>query len=195
MKRTAILRKPDGNARASVPVRRKCRVCKEPFLRSMSTQVVCGHACASTWAKDKREKLERADIRAKREAIKPRSQWLKEAQTAFNAYIRARDHGKACISCIRNHTGQWHAGHFMSIGAKPELRFCEWNVHKQCQPCNTHLHGNLVLYRLALVERYGAHLVTWLEGPHEPKKYTIEQLREIRDTYRAKTRELTKAEK
>jgi hypothetical protein len=35
--------------------------------------------------------------------------------------------------------------------------------------------------------------VEWLEGPHEPKNYTIEDIKEIRDLYRWKLRELRKA--
>ena len=34
--------------------------------------------------------------------------------------------------------------------------------------------------------------VEWLEGPHEPKKYTVEELKAMAAGYRAKTRELKK---
>jgi hypothetical protein len=55
------------------------------------------------------------------------------------------------------------------------------------------LHGNLVLYRLGLIRRIGLEAVERLEGPHEPRKYSIDELREIRDTYRRRARELEKA--
>ena len=45
-------------------------------------------------------------------------------------------------------------------------------------------------YRIALVKRIGAEAVDWLEGPHEPKKYTVEELKAMTADYRAKTREL-----
>jgi hypothetical protein len=32
--------------------------------------------------------------------------------------------------------------------------------------------------------------VEWLEGPHEPKKYTIEDLKSIKETYRQKLKAL-----
>ena len=136
-------------------------------------------------------RVERAEIRRRKEAIKSRADWAKEAQTAFNAWVRIRDEGLPCISCGRQHQGQWHAGHYLSTGARPELRFTESNVHRQCAPCNTHLSGNAVLYRIGLIERIGLQVVEWLEGPHELPKWTADELREIRDTYRRKAKEAT----
>ena len=129
-------------------------------------------------------------IKARKEAAKPRSKWLEEAQVAFNAWIRARDAGKGCVSCW-THNGKANAGHYLSIGARPELRFEPDNVHLQCERCNTYLHGNLIHYRQELIQRMGIDRVEWLEGPHDPKKYTIDDLREIRDHYRAELKAIT----
>ena len=123
-------------------------------------------------------------------AIKSRADWAEEAQTAFNAWIRARDDGLPCISCGRHHQGQWHAGHYLSTGARPELRYTESNVHRQCAPCNTHLSGNAVLYRIGLVDRIGLDAVEWLEGPHQLPKWTADDYKAIRETYLAKLKEL-----
>lgn len=114
----------------------------------------------------------------------------KQAQSAFNAYIRARDDYLPCISCGRNHTGQYHAGHYRSRGAHPELRFEELNCHKQCAPCNNHLSGNISNYRPALIEKIGQEKVNWIEGPHEPKKYTCSELKEIELKYKSKLKQL-----
>lgn len=137
-------------------------------------------------------KVERAETRRRKDALKSKADWAREAQTAFNAWIRARDEGLPCISCGRHHQGQWHAGHYLSTGARPELRYTETNVHRQCAPCNTHLSGNAVLYRIGLIERIGLQAVEWLEGPHELPKWTAEDYRAIRDTYRAKLKEMRK---
>jgi len=192
LKRTAPLRRDTGGARltVAVPRRKKCKACKDGFLALRPLQTACSPACALELAKAQREKTERAADRAQREKLKPRSQWLREAQSAFNAWVRLRDAGRPCISCNRHHDGQWHAGHFLSTGARPELRFDESNVHLQCQPCNVHLHGNLVLYRAELIRRLGLHEVERLEGPHEPRKYVVDELKAIRDKYRALAREL-----
>lgn len=181
----------------TVPVA-ACKVCKHLFQRKSTLHVVCSYPCTVKLAKAKERaaeecaKAERRATRAQREALKPRSKWLAEAQQAFNAYIRLRDHALPCVSCLRHHRGQYHAGHYLTVGARPELRFDEQNVHKQCSPCNEHLHGNLVLYRLELGMRIGATAVARLEGPHPPQKYSVDELRGIRDTYRAKAKALQK---
>ena len=54
------------------------------------------------------------------------------------------------------------------------------------------LHGNQAAYRAQLVREIGLERVEWLEGPHPAKKYTADELRAIRDLYRAKLRELVK---
>lgn len=169
---------------------KKCAHCKAEFTPQRMGQKVCSPACAQSIAKEKREKIEKAADRQKRESLKSRAQLLKEAQTAFNAYIRIRDEKEPCISCGRRHQGQYHAGHYLSTGARPELRFEPLNVHKQCQPCNTHLHGNLILYRVALINKIGMDSVEWLEGPHEPKHYSVEELKQIIADSKRKAREL-----
>jgi hypothetical protein len=174
---------------------KKCRHCKAEFIPVRPMQTACSVPCAVALSIARSDKALRvaeiAEKRATRAAIqriKPRSQWLKEAQTAFNAWIRARDADQPCISCGRHHDGQYHAGHYLSTGARPELRFYEPNVHKQCQPCNTHLHGNLVLYRVALIKKVGIDEVEWLEGPHDPAKWTVEDLKEIKRYFSAKVK-------
>ena len=169
----------------------ECSVCGKHFVRLNSLQSVCGIRCSAKVATLKR-KAERANDKARWEKLKTRSDWIKDAQQAVNAYVRMRDAHLPCISCGRMHDGQWHAGHYLSTGARPELRFEQDNIHKQCQPCNTHLSGNLLNYRVRLISKIGLNRVEWLEGPHEPSKPTIEDLKAIRDEYRAKSRELAK---
>ena len=166
---------------------RRCKVCRKAFDPRLPMQSVCSPACALTLAKSARAKAEKAEQvkqrkadRERREKLKSRRDWEREAQQAFNAWVRERDAGRPCISCGRHHTGQMHAGHYLSVGARPELRFEPLNVWLQCAPCNTYLSGNAVLFRRALVREIGEDKVQWLEGPHEPKKYTVEQLRAIR---------------
>ena len=173
---------------------KKCKVCKADYVPQKMGQRVCSPECALSLAVSQRGKAEKVarvkERRADKEKLKTRSDWMREAQAAFNLFIRLRDADEPCISCGRHHTGQYHAGHFLSVGARPELRFEERNVHKQCSACNNHLAGNIVLYRKALFSKIEAGGVDWLEGPHEPKKYTIDDLRQIKVTYTAKVKEL-----
>jgi hypothetical protein len=167
-----------------------CRICYKPFDKSKMGQIVCGVACAQKLPVFSR-KEEKQKLRERKEAVKTRSQWMKEAQQAFNAWIRARDKavGYGCISC-GTQEGKENAGHYLSTGARPELRFDPMNVHLQCERCNTFLHGNLIRYRVNLGMRHGLSVVQRLEGPHDPKKYTIEDLKAIKAEYKDKLKGL-----
>lgn len=173
-------------------VTKACRVCGGTFTPFSSTATVCGLGCALKLNRKVRaeaianEKADRAKRRKRLDELRPLSYWVKQAQEAFNAWIRARDELRPCVSCGRHHQGKWNAGHYLSTGARPELRFDENNVHKQCEPCNTSLGGNLILYRLELIRRICQAEVDRLEGPHEPKRYRADDLKAIRDDYRAR---------
>lgn len=178
---------------------RKCAACRDVFTPARSMQKVCGPLCAVAWAQKlatqkaaRAKREERKSIRERLEKAKTRGKHLRELQAAFNAWIRARDAGKPCISCGRFHQGQWHAGHYRSVGSEPALRFEPDNVHLQCQPCNTHLSGNLIAYRVNLITKIGLARVEWLEGAHEPKKYTIAEIQGMKAFYRAEVRRMKK---
>jgi hypothetical protein len=185
------------NATSKVKMK-KCRVCKEPFMPRTTIQPCCySYQCQVTYAtahalkaETRRKSAERKKTREAKERIKTRSERLADAQRWFNKYIRLRDREDACISCGRFHSGQYHAGHYRTVGASPELRFNELNVHKQCSACNNHLSGNIVNYRMALVRKIGLDAVAMLEGHHEAKHYTNEEIEEIKAKYKTLCREL-----
>ena len=188
---------------AKQPRAKKCRVaeCGASFVPARLGQAVCSPACAIIDAPKSREKtrkalarIERKEIKVRKEKLKSRAEHLKDTQQAFNAWVRERDAELPCISCGRHHEGQYHAGHYRTVGANPELRFEPLNVWKQCAPCNNHLSGNLINYRISLLKRIGEEKVAWLEGPHEPKKYTVDDLKALTAHYRALTKELKKGE-
>lgn len=190
------------NAVATKLFKKKCRNadCGIRFDTPRSLQTVCSPACALAIAPSNREKAskaidqrERREIKVRKEKLKSRADHLKEAQVVVNQYIRLRDADLPCVSCGRFHDGQWHAGHFRSAGGHPELRFEPLNIWRQCAPCNTHKSGDLVNYRAELVRRIGAEKVEWLEGPHEAKRYTIDDLKAIKAEYRAKIKQLKEA--
>ena len=178
---------------------KKCKQCKSPFTPFNSLQKVCGAKCANDFAIAEREKKEakeksdeekRVRQKLKQLSMKDRPKALRAAREAFNAFIRYRDKDDVCISCGRHHQGQYHAGHYKTKGAHPELEFNEDNCHKQCAPCNNYLSGNIVNYRPRLIDKIGIEKVEWIEGPHDTKKYTVDELWQIRDEYKAKLKEL-----
>lgn len=153
-------------------------------------QKVCSLQCSIIYTREQAEKQKQKELAERKQALKSRSQWLSEAQQAFNEYIRERDKGKRCISCGRDSGAKMNAGHYLTVGAHPELRFNTYNVHAQCEHCNSYLSGNLIRYRPSLIMKIGLNRVLWLEGPHEPKNYTIDQIKRIKRIFKAKTKRL-----
>ena len=176
------------------PRPKKCKnpACGEKFVAQRLGQAVCSPKCGLAIKDVNQDKARKAiaevgrkELRAAKERIKPKGQYMREAQAAFNAWIRARDAAQPCISCGRHHEGKYDAGHYRTVGSNPALRFEPLNCHKQCVPCNQHKSGDIVNYRISLVLRIGQDKVEWLEGPHEPQRYTIDDLKEIKARYKA----------
>ena len=179
-----------------------CTVCKTEYTPQKMGQKVCSPGCALTLGPSKRAKAakvaqikDKRETKAKLDAMKTRGQHIAEAQAAFNQFIRARDAGMACICCGRHsagmvHGGDFDAGHYRSRGSAPHLRFDERNVHAQLKQCNRYASGNVVGYRVGLIERIGLEAVEALESDQEPRRHTVEQLKEIKKTYSAKAKQL-----
>lgn len=184
------------------PKQHKCKECGAYYIKFQSSQQVCSVACAMKMGKrkaeEKRKKMDKAErlvekrrMKALKEKLKSRSDWLKELQTVFNKFIRLRDRDLPCISCGRFHQGKYDAGHYRTVGGSPELRFNEDNVHAQCVPCNRHLHGNIANYRINLIEKIGVERVELLERKDlPPLKLSIDEIKELIKTYKAKCKEL-----
>ena len=186
--------------------KRKCKMCGEVFNKSKPLQFCCCPACAIAYTKKQNaikqakasvqaRRKERAQIIARKHALETIPELTKKAQRTFNAYIRARDEGKSCISCNRplpTNSGfyGYDAGHYRSVGAAPHLRFNENNVHGQCKACNNYKSGNVVEYRLNLIKRIGLTEVEAIESDNIARHYTKDDLREIERTYKQKLKEL-----
>lgn len=183
------------------PKTKKCRSCKLAFEPLRPMQIACSIACSVKLAAEKRARKAaqeaREERRSRREAlerVKTRGEHLREAQAAFNAFVRLRDAELPCISCGRPATwkGQWDCGHYRSRGSSPATRFDLSNCNKQCGPCNVYLSGNLVEYRKGLIAKVGMAEVERLEGPQPPLKLTIPEIIELKVFYRAEARRLKK---
>lgn len=174
---------------------RKCRHCKSIFTPTSTLQVACSLPCAIEIAKDKGIKETARQDRAKREKLKTRSQWIKEAQIAFNAYIRYRDANQPCICCglplgEGDSGGHYDCGHYRSVGSAPHLRFDERNAHAQRKQCNRWGSGRAVDYRIGLIRRIGLKAVEEIESDQSTKRWTIDELKSIREAYKLKLKQL-----
>jgi len=183
---------------------KKCKVCRDEFWPRNSFHVACGVECALTIgvkaavkkAKQAKAAERRAD-KVKREQLKTLPKLKEEAQEEFNRYVRLRDFGKPCICCgmplgSGDVGGSYDAGHYRSVGSAQNLRYDERNVHAQRKYCNRRLAGRAVEYRIGLIDRIGLAAVEALEADNSVRKYTREELAEIRDTYRKRANELEK---
>lgn len=181
---------------------KKCKVCKTEFNPVRPLQRVCCPRCALELSKTIQKKIiakeaqeDRKKTREKLDAMRTKPQLVKVAQTAFNAFVRARDADKPCISCGKppsSESNSTDCGHFRSVGSAPHMRFVEDNAAGQCKHCNQYLAGNVLAYRKGLIERIGLARVEQIESDQTVRKYTHEGLVEIARHYNAEARRLKK---
>ena len=207
MKRSPLTRKTPlkaaGKAVTSVPVfkPRKCKACKATYTPARAFQCWCSPECGLIIAAQRKAKADaiqakeqRKADKAKREALKSKAELANDAQEVVNRYVRLRDAGKPCISCGSLTAETYQAGHYLSRGARPELRFDLDNIHAQCIHCNLHKSGNVSEYRPHLIQRIGLERVERLEGPHPMPKWSREDLINIKQQARALIKDLSKGD-
>jgi hypothetical protein len=212
--------KASGIQKRKPPKAKTCAntMCATSFVPTFSnTQVVCSYKCGLAIAPANEGKarkalaqIERKEIRERKEKLKTRSDFVQEAEKAVRDYRRLYELsiGSGCISCGKSQAevqaaqgwktgGAFDAGHFLSKGARPELRMEPTNIWLQCKGCNAgsfkYARKGLTVsqgFREGLVSRIGMEAVEALESDHEPRKHTIEELKAITAEYRAKTKEL-----
>lgn len=175
------------------PKQKKCKQCGEYFLPDRPMQSCCGIPCSIEYAKAQKIKRDGTDKRKELKAFSDKDvPTLKRlAQTVFNKYIRERDKGKLCVSCgcvVKE--GMAHASHYKPVGGHSYLRFDESNVHVSCSRCNVFRAGNLSEYRVRILDRISIEDLERLEQPNQIKTWTAEELKQIIETYKQKTKEL-----
>ena len=171
---------------------KKCKVCSVLFTPLRPLQACCTWECANIYAKELNEKKEKKDWQKRKAKMKSDimtlSDWLKIAQQHFNEYIRLRDKDQLCISCQKIPLKK-NAGHFYNANNHYNLRFDERNVHLQCEHCNTFLSGNLINYRENLIKKIGIGEFNVIsEIAKETRKFTIDEVKEIAETYKKKVK-------
>jgi hypothetical protein len=173
----------------------RCKECGVQYEKRTMRHVYCSPPCLFAAKKKADEKKARADYKRRKEALKTRKDYENDLQVLVNRFCRLRDAAEPCISCCRHHRGQYHAGHYKSVGAHPELRFDEFNINKQCKPCNVDKSGNILEYRKGLIAKHGIEKVEELEGYHPPLKLAIGEIELKIAAYRKKVKQLQEAAK
>ncbi len=225
MKRSELKRTVPLKASGIAPRTPRKKTCRNPacackFVPSRMGQSVCSPACGLAIAQENQPRARKAlaevelkEIKLRKEALKSRSDHLKDAEQAVRDYRRLYELsiGSGCISCGKSQAevladqgwktgGAFDAGHFLGKGARPELRLIPENIWLQCKGCNAgsskYARKGLTVsqgFRAGLIERIGLEAVEALEADHEPRKHTVEELKAITAEYRAKTRQLKRA--
>lgn len=197
------------------PKPKTCPICSTKYTPRSSLQKVChNYKCAISFNKlrdaelavresRKQERIQRDELKKRREMLKGVPEWQKEAQAAFNRYIRMRDLNKVCVSCGGQLVGSSNyltgsavdASHYRSRGAASHLKFNVFNCHSACTRCNRQLSGNAVEYRIRLIDRIGLERVERLESNNTPRKFGIEYLKRVKAIFTRRARHYEKLRK
>ena len=166
---------------------KKCKNCKERFNPAHFNQKYCfKKECTNVWIESEKEKQWKKKKAKLKQDLMTVQDYVKIAQQVFNKYIRERDKGLKCISCNKKPLKE-NAGHFFNANNHWNVRFDEYNVHLQCEHCNTFLSGNLINYRDNLIKKIGIEEYNKLvDRAKVTRKFTVEELKEIINIYKNK---------
>lgn len=117
-------------------------------------------------------------------------------------WFRERGIEPYCISCQRTHM-DWSCGHLKTRGAQSNIRYDRMNTYLQCNfRCNRNLSGNIngdktsIGYKKGLIVRFGQEkgqaIIDYCDTHTKPRKWTGEELIELRAYCAAQIRELKK---
>jgi len=186
----------------------KCAVrnCRAEFVRPQPFVTWCSPECGTVMALAKIDKqraatakAERKDRQEKLARFKRKADHVADCQKAFNAWVRFRDRFEPCIDCGKHSSGDaltggaYDAGHYLSRGSHPHLRFDERNVFKQLKGCNRPGGTTAASFRAGVVARIGLAAVEALEADQESKHYTVDDLIAMTAHYKKLLKELKAA--
>lgn len=184
---------------------KRCSFCKAKVPASEGFQTplrfFCSRDHAYEWTQSKSgqkavKKVAKKRQREAKQGLKTKSEWLKDAQNAVNAWIRWRDRHDNCISCggapQERHGGVFDAGHYIDRGTAKSgsyLRFNTWNIHKQCTRCNRY-NGSACKpeYRQRLIAKIGLERVEWLESATGTPNTSIEYYKRVIAVFKKRLR-------
>ena len=170
-----------------------CAICGDEFIKYKTTDRVCSWYCANDYkeTKEKRKVL--------KEKVKKNGQPLTVqalvnlCQIIFNKYVRTRDVGKSCVSCLKPYQKNFQAGHLHPAGNCWKTRFNEKNVFGQCPECNETKNANLEEYRINVLLRISEEELEELDQlAKQNAEFSRDYLNELIQVYKAKTEKLEK---
>ena len=172
----------------------RCKNCKDKFVVKYFLQKYCMEKdeCIKAFVDAKKTTDINEKVSKMKKNLISHKDYIKLFQSVFNTFIRMRDADKPCISCGVFKCEEFHAGHYIASTYQYH-RFNEFNVHKQCSKCNTHLRGNLIPYRIELIKRIGLAEVEYLEDSrHMMLEIKVPELKQKIKEYKEKIKIIRK---
>jgi len=170
----------------------KCKICRTRFVPIRnSLEPTCREIdCLTKWAmqviakqkekqaKDKKQSWTKEKLEMK-DKLKTLSDWKNDLQKEINAIIREIDKGHGCIA-TGSHSGQQHAGHYISVGANSTLRFHLENIWLQSMHSNSWKGGDTIRYQEGIIGLYGKDYLEYLNSLQslKPLQLTINDIKE-----------------
>lgn len=170
----------------------RCKNCKEKYEAKHFNQKYCFKSeCVKVWVSTSKVKNWKKEKKQLKDELETIQQKVLKVQKIVNKYVRLRDEGKECISCSKKLKGKYDAGHYYSAGTHWSVRFHLDNIWGQCVHCNRDRHGNLIEYRIKLLQRIGQDRLTSLQDQaHHTRKFTKHELEEISKKFKQMIKEI-----
>lgn len=195
--------------------KKKCRHCKKydytDDMLNINGGYFCDIDCATSHAFKNKEKGKKikykqqkkdfniSDTKKQHELTQPVFNRMRVLQEKKWFYDRGLE--PECISCGKTNM-DWCCGHFKTRGSQANLRYDEKNTYLQCNRyCNMALSGNISGnkttrgYAAGLFVRFGEDataIIDYLESNVSVKKWTGEELVELRKKFSEEIRRLQK---
>lgn len=188
----------------------KCVTCKKSFYVSISQQKLrsrknCSKKCYNK-LQGKRLRMDAKKTGALTEfntrnlrikkltgSLKTQTAYIKKLDKIFSVFIRQRDSNSngyvTCITC----GGVYHwmevdCGHYVPRNHK-NTRFDEQNCHGQCRRCNRFQNGNMDVYSLKMIEKYGKNILNEMQKRKNIiKQWSVSELEERIEYYKSKVK-------
>jgi hypothetical protein len=126
---------------------KSCKRCGNDFTPIRPLQGFCSNLCAVIKSNENKTLKYKEKIRKPKQKKESIQELIKAAQYYFNAWIKERDQGKACVTCGAKWSKEHQAGHFYPAGYFWAVRFFSTNCFIQCIECNINKSGNLEKYK------------------------------------------------
>ena len=141
---------------------------------------------SSVWRKRKQQILEKT---------KTLSDYKNELQKEVNTIVRLIDLGQPCIATGAT-KGKRNAGHYISVGSNPTLRYNLHNIHIQSEHSNSWKSGDTIRYQEGLKKIYSQQYFDFIESLKStpPINLSIDQIKDSIESARKIIKELKSTE-